>query len=72
MRRARPGGWYDDFRYGLQFEGPAFRVFPSMRVTRTGKSRTRTIIYTLRVIVPEFDERRLIKSGWPTSASRQA
>lgn len=61
MRRAKPGGWYDDFRYRLQFEGRAFQVFPSMRSSRTGKGKNGAIVYTLHVAVPEFNERRLIK-----------
>jgi hypothetical protein len=60
MRRANPGGWYDDFRYRLRFEGEAHRAFPSMRVTRTGRGRTRAVVYTLHVTVPEFNERRRI------------
>jgi hypothetical protein len=62
MRRAKPGGWYDDFRYRLHFEGAARTMFPSIRVTRTGKGKkTGSIVYTLHVPVPEFNERRLIR-----------
>jgi hypothetical protein len=62
MRRAKPGGWYDDFRYRIHFEGEARRAFPSMRVSRTGKGiKTGVVVYTLHVTVPEFDDRRLIK-----------
>jgi len=62
MRRAKPGGWYDDFRYRIHFEGEARRVFPSMRVSRTGKGiKTGIVVYSTHVTVPEFDDRRLIK-----------
>jgi hypothetical protein len=61
MRRAKPGGWYDYFRYRLNFEGAARTAFPSMRVSRTGKGKTGSIVYTLHVPVPEFNERRLIR-----------
>jgi len=61
MRRAKPGGWFDDFRYRLRFEGEAHKAFPSLRVSRTGKGRTGAIVYTLQVTVPEFTERRLIR-----------
>jgi hypothetical protein len=72
MRRAKPGGWYDDFRYRLQFEREAHKAFPSIRGSRTGRGRkTGAIVYTLTVGVPEFDERRVIKitlgnRTWPT------
>jgi hypothetical protein len=62
MRRAKPGGWYDDFRYRLHFEGAARTAFPSIRVSRTGKGKkTGSIVYTLHVPVPEFNERRLVR-----------
>jgi hypothetical protein len=61
MRRAKPGGWYDDFRYRLRFERAARTAFPSMSVSRTGKGRkTGSVVYTLHVPVPEFNERRLV------------
>jgi hypothetical protein len=62
MRRAKPGGWYDDFRYRLRFEGAARTAFPSMSVSRTGKGRKAgSVVYTLHVPVPEFNERRLVR-----------
>jgi hypothetical protein len=62
MRRAEPGGWYDDFRYRVRFEGAARTAFPSMSASRTGKGRKAgSIVYTLRVPVPESNERRLLK-----------
>jgi hypothetical protein len=62
MRRAKPGGWYDDFRYRIHFEGETRRVFPAMRVSRTGKGiKTGIVVYSMHVTVPEFNDRRLIK-----------
>jgi hypothetical protein len=62
MRRANPGGWYDDFRYRIRFEGEARKAFSSMRTSRTGKGiKTGVVVYTLHVTVPEFNEQRLIK-----------
>jgi hypothetical protein len=62
MRRAKPGGWYDDFRYRLRFERAARTAFPSMSVSRTGKGRkTGSVVYLLHVPVPEFNERRLVR-----------
>lgn len=62
MRRAKPGGWFDDFRYRIHFEGEARKAFPSMQMSRTGKGKkTGVVVYTLHIAVPEFGERRLIK-----------
>jgi hypothetical protein len=62
MRRAKPGGWYDDFRYRLRFERAARTEFPSMSASRAGKGRkTGSVVYTLHVPVPELNERRLIR-----------
>lgn len=62
MRRAKPGGWYDDFRYRIGFEGEARRAFGSMQVSRTGKGRkSGAVVYTLHVTVPAFEEQRLIR-----------
>ena len=61
MRRAKPGGWYDDFRYRLRFEGEVRHAYPSIHSSRTGKGKTGAIVYTLTVTVPEFDERRVIR-----------
>lgn len=62
MRRAKPGGWYDDFRYRIRFERAARTAFPSMAVSRTGKGRKAgSVVYTLQVPVPEFNERRFIR-----------
>lgn len=62
MRRAKPGSWYDDFRYRLRFEGAARTAFPSMSVSRTGKGRKAgSVVYTLYVSVPEFNDRRLVR-----------
>jgi hypothetical protein len=60
MRRAKPGGWFDDFRYRIQFEGSACKAFPSLRTSRTGKGiKSGVIIYTLTVPVPEFEPRTI-------------
>lgn len=60
MRRANPGGWYDDFPYRIHFERGAGAAFPSLSVSRTGKgSKAGAIVYALRVTVPEFDQRRI-------------
>jgi len=61
MRRAKPGGWYDDFRYRLRFEGEVRHAYPSIHSSRTGKGKTGAIVYTLTVTVPEFDDRRVIR-----------
>ena len=62
MRRAKSGGWYDDFRYRIHFEGEARRTFPSLRVSRTGKGiKSGAVVYTLHATVPEFEQRRRIK-----------
>jgi hypothetical protein len=61
MRRAKPGGWYDDFRYRIGFEAEARKAFPAMTVSRMGKGRkTGAVVYTLHVRIPEFDELRVI------------
>jgi hypothetical protein len=61
MRRAKPGGWYDNFQYRLRFERAAKKAFPSISTSRTGKGKkSGAIIYTLHVMVPEVNELRLI------------
>jgi hypothetical protein len=60
MRRAKPGGWFDDFRYRIHFEGGARKAFPSMRNSRTGKGiKSGVVVYTLTVPVPEFEARTI-------------
>ncbi len=61
MRRAKPGGWYDDFRYRLRFDGNARQAFRSLRVSRTGNGIKGAVVYTLDVTVPEFNQCRKIK-----------
>jgi hypothetical protein len=61
MRGAKPGGWYDDFRYRLRFEGEVRHAYPSIHSSRTGKGKTGAIVYTLTVTVPEFEQRRVIR-----------
>jgi hypothetical protein len=61
MRRAEPGGWYDDFRYRLRFEGATRRVFPATSASRTGRGKKAgRIVYRVSVPVPEFNKRRLL------------
>lgn len=60
MRRAKPAGWYEDFRYRLRFEAPAHRAYPSLRSIRTGNGTSAEIVYTLTVTVPEYLTRRAI------------
>ncbi len=60
-RRAEPGGWYEDFRYRLRFEGPARQAYQSLRATRTGKGINTRITYAVSVTVPEYGDQRAVK-----------
>jgi hypothetical protein len=60
-RRRKRTPWYHDFRKRLRFEAAAKREFgEGVRPEKIGKGWRAEVIYTLKVSVPEYDERRKI------------
>lgn len=59
-RRRREGPWFHNFLSRLRFEEAARKEYPSLHGAKVGKGRNAEIVYTISVIVPIYDMRRVL------------
>ena len=68
MWRGNGQPWYTDIRQRLRFERGVRTAYPAINASATGRGTKATVIYTLSVDVPEYEDRRVRISlaNWTT------
>ena len=75
MGRPKAQPWFSDIRARLRFQGTALAEHPTLRVATTGRGLRASVVYRVRLDVPEYETREVtirLRNGYEPYAAEIA